>query len=204
MKHKLESRLLGEVSITSDMQIIPPLWLQSPSAVILEPPKIKSVTVSIISPSICHEVMDRMPWSLFFECWVLSELFHSPLSLSSRGSSSLLSAITVVLSAYLRLLILLPAILIPACASFSSRSMSRLYIVTLLICRIHYVKCWAGWRRAIGTIFFCINSNCLGRIMGGSFLEEGTLCQGGGERDFCLEKKHVQSTESRKSDMSED
>ena len=32
-------------------------WLQSPSAVILEPKKIKSVTVSIISPSICHEVM---------------------------------------------------------------------------------------------------------------------------------------------------
>ena len=33
------------------------LWLQSPSAVILEPKKIKSVTVSIVSPSICHEVM---------------------------------------------------------------------------------------------------------------------------------------------------
>ena len=32
-------------------------WLQSPSAVILEPQKIKSVTVSIVSPSICHEVM---------------------------------------------------------------------------------------------------------------------------------------------------
>ena len=32
-------------------------WLQSPSAMILEPPKIKSVTVSIVSPSICHEVM---------------------------------------------------------------------------------------------------------------------------------------------------
>ena len=32
-------------------------WLQSPSAVILEPNKIKSVTVSIISPSICYEVM---------------------------------------------------------------------------------------------------------------------------------------------------
>ena len=31
-------------------------WLQSPSAVILEPPKIKSVTVSIVSPSICHKV----------------------------------------------------------------------------------------------------------------------------------------------------
>ena len=32
-------------------------WLQSPAAVILEPKKIKSVTVSIVSPSICHEVM---------------------------------------------------------------------------------------------------------------------------------------------------
>ena len=32
-------------------------WQQSPSAVILEPPKIKSVTVSTVSPSICHEVM---------------------------------------------------------------------------------------------------------------------------------------------------
>ena len=32
-------------------------WLQSPSAVILEPKKTKSVTVSIVSPSICHEVM---------------------------------------------------------------------------------------------------------------------------------------------------
>ena len=32
-------------------------WLQSPSAVILEPKKIKSLTVSIVIPSICHEVM---------------------------------------------------------------------------------------------------------------------------------------------------
>ena len=32
-------------------------WLQSPSAVILESKKIKSVTVPIVSPSICHEVM---------------------------------------------------------------------------------------------------------------------------------------------------
>ena len=32
-------------------------WLQSPSAVILEPKKIKSVTVSIVPPSICHEAM---------------------------------------------------------------------------------------------------------------------------------------------------
>ena len=32
-------------------------WLQSPSAVILEPRKIKSATVATVSPSICHEVM---------------------------------------------------------------------------------------------------------------------------------------------------
>ena len=32
-------------------------WLQSPSAVILEPPKIKSLNVSTVSPSICHEVI---------------------------------------------------------------------------------------------------------------------------------------------------
>ena len=38
-------------------------WLQSPSAVILEPKKIKSATVSTVSPSICHEWWDQMPWS---------------------------------------------------------------------------------------------------------------------------------------------
>ena len=36
-------------------------WLQSPSAVILEAPQIKSATVSTVSPSICCEVWDRMP-----------------------------------------------------------------------------------------------------------------------------------------------
>ena len=67
MKHKLESRLLGEVSITSDMQVMPSLWQTE------------------------------------------KRLF----------SSFLLFAIRVVLSTYLRLLILLPAILIPACDSSS-------------------------------------------------------------------------------------
>ena len=60
-------------------------WLQSPSAVILEPPKIKSVTISIVTPSICHEVIG--PNALILVFWIfLSQLFHSPLSLSSRGS----------------------------------------------------------------------------------------------------------------------
>ena len=84
-------------------------WLQSPSAVILEPKKIKSVTVSIVSPSIGYEVMGLNATILVF-C-MLS--FKPAFSLSSfifikrLFSSSLLSALRVVSSAYLRLLILL-------------------------------------------------------------------------------------------------
>ena len=93
-------------------------WLQSPSAVILEPKKIKSLTFSIVSPSMCYKMMGPDTKTVIF--WVLSQLFHSPLSLSSRGSyGSLLSAIRVVSSAYLRLLIFLLAVLMPACASSS-------------------------------------------------------------------------------------
>ena len=58
-------------------------WLQSPSAVILEPKKIKSVTVS---PPICHDVRRLDTTILVFSMLVLSQLFHFPLSLSSRGS----------------------------------------------------------------------------------------------------------------------
>ena len=98
-------------------------WLQSPSAVILEPPKIKSVTVFTVSPSICHEVMG--PDAMILVFWMLS--VRLAFSLSSftfimKLFSSLLSAIRVVSSAYLRWLIFLPAIsawLIPACASSS-------------------------------------------------------------------------------------
>ena len=61
-------------------------WLQSPSAVILEPQKIMSVTVSIVSPSICHEVMGLDARILVFCMLNLSQLFHSTLSFSSRGS----------------------------------------------------------------------------------------------------------------------
>ena len=62
-------------------------WLQSPSAGILEPPKIKSDAVSTVSPSISYEVMG--PDAMIFIFWMLSfksQLFHSPLSLSSRCS----------------------------------------------------------------------------------------------------------------------
>ena len=59
-------------------------WLQSLPTVILEPKKIKSVTVSTFSPSICHKVMGPDAMIIVLGCWVLSQLFHSPLS--SRGS----------------------------------------------------------------------------------------------------------------------
>ena len=65
-------------------------WLQSPSAVVLEPRKIKSATVSTVFPSIYHEVMGPDAMTLVF--WMLNfkPTFHSPLSLSSRGSLVLL------------------------------------------------------------------------------------------------------------------
>jgi len=82
-------------------------WLQSPSALILEPPKIKSVTVSTVSPSICHEVME--PDAMILVFWMLS--FKPTFSLSFTFikrlfSSSSFSAMSVVSSAYLRLLYL--------------------------------------------------------------------------------------------------
>ena len=60
-------------------------WLQSPSTVILDPQKIKSDTVSTVSPSISHEVME--PDAMILVFWMLSfkPTFHSPFSLSSRG-----------------------------------------------------------------------------------------------------------------------
>ena len=92
-------------------------WLQSPSAVILEAPKMKSVTVFIVSPYICHEMMG--PDAMILVFWMLS--FKPTFSLyftfiKSLSSSSSLSAIRVVSFAYLRLLIFLPAILILSCA----------------------------------------------------------------------------------------
>ena len=83
---------------------------QSPSAVILESKEIKSLTVSVVPPFICHEVMGQDAMILVF--WMLS--FKPAFSLSSFtfihrlfGSSSL-SVIRVVSSAYLKLLIFLP------------------------------------------------------------------------------------------------
>ena len=97
-------------------------WVQSPHGDfghqwLWRPKKIKSVTVSIVSPCICHEVMgpDAMTlvfWKLNFKqiFWLSSFTFIKRLF-----SSSSLSAIRVAPSAHLRLLIFLLAILITAC-----------------------------------------------------------------------------------------
>ena len=96
-------------------------WLHSMSTVILEPKKIKSVTVSTFSSFICHEVIRPDAMILVFR--MLS--FKPGFSLSSFThikrlfSSSSLSTIRVVSSASLRLLIFFPTILIPACESSS-------------------------------------------------------------------------------------
>ena len=92
-------------------------WLQSPSAVILEPKKIKSVTVSIVSPSICHEVMG--PDAMILVFWMLS--FKPAYSLYTFIFIKRLYFLfafchRVVSSACLKLLIFLLTILIPVCA----------------------------------------------------------------------------------------
>ena len=60
------------------------LWLRSPSIVTWSPPSKISHCFHFFL--ICHEVMGPDAMILVFECWVLSQLFHSPLSPSSRGS----------------------------------------------------------------------------------------------------------------------
>ena len=102
-------------------------WLQSASAVVLDPKKIKSVTVSIVSPSVCHEVMG--PDAMISGFWMLS--FNSAFYLSSftfikRLFSSFSCFAIRVVSVYLRLLIFLPAILFPVYDS-SSLTFNMMY-----------------------------------------------------------------------------
>ena len=116
------------------------LWLHSPSAVIFKPPRIKSFTVS---PPICHEVM-RLD-SIILVFWMLS--FKPTFSLSSFTfiktffSSSSLSAIKVVSSAYLKLLIFLPAILIPTWDS-SSPAFCMMYSAYKINMQGDYIQPW--------------------------------------------------------------
>ena len=100
-------------------------WLQSPSTEILESKKRKSVITSTFSPSICHEVMQPDAKILVY----LIFSFKPALSLSSFTlikrlfGSSLLSTIRLISSTYLKLLMFLPPILIPACNPSSLESL---------------------------------------------------------------------------------
>ena len=61
-------------------------WLHSPSSVILELPKIKSVTVSIVSPSICHEVMGVDAMVLVFWAPKSLQMVTAGMKLKESGS----------------------------------------------------------------------------------------------------------------------
>ena len=96
-------------------------WLQSPSAVILEPRKIKVSHCFHCFPIYLHEVMGPDAMILVFLMLSKPTFSLSSFTFIKRlFTSSLLSAIRVVSSAYLRLLIFLPTILIPAYVSSSS------------------------------------------------------------------------------------
>ena len=93
-------------------------WLLSPVAMILEPKKIKSFTVSIVSPFICHEVMG--PDAMIFVFWMLSfkPVFFTPqFHCHQEDLQFLFTFCHKMSSACLRLLIFLPEISIPDCVS---------------------------------------------------------------------------------------
>ena len=111
---------------------------------------------------------DRVPCSLFSKYWALRQHLHSPLSFSSSLFSSSISAISVVSSAYLRLLIFLLEILIPACASsspvflmsYSAYKLNKqgdniqpwctpfpIWNQSVVPCPVLTVASWLNWRR---------------------------------------------------------
>ena len=116
----------------------------------------KSLTIAIVSPSICHEVMGSDAMILVF--WMVS--FKPTFSLSSFTilerlfSSSLLSAIRMVSSAYPRLLIFHLAILILACAS-SSPAFLMIYSAYKLNKKSDNIQLWYTpfliWNQSVGT-----------------------------------------------------
>ena len=103
-------------------------WLQSTSAVILELKQIKSVTVSIVSPSICYEVMGRDATIFVFGLLCFKLFFSlSSFTFMKKLFSSSLSAIRVVSSVNLSLLIYLPGMKIPG------------RYINKLLCRWHHL-----------------------------------------------------------------
>ena len=131
------------------------LWLQSLSVVILEPKKRNFITLPTFSPSICHAVMG--PDLVILVFFIFS---HKPaLSLSSftlvkrLSSSSLLSAIRVVSSDSLRLLIFLPPMLIPACNSST--------LAFLMMCSVYRLNKQGDSRQPCHTPFSVLNQSAV-------------------------------------------
>ena len=96
-------------------------WLQSPSAVILEPKTLKSLAVSIISPSVYHEVkgpdaMILVFWMLNFKPAFSLSLFHFHRESLQFHFAFCHKGRVIYIS---EIMVFLPAILIPACASSS-------------------------------------------------------------------------------------
>ena len=187
-------------------------WLQSPSAVILEPKKINSVTVSLVSPSICYEVMG--PDDMIFVFWMLS--FKPAFSLSSltfiKGlfSSSSLSAISMVSSAYLGLLIILPEIFfffdvwhyciylrmyLNQTAKFNNAKLQLLLHQYNTLCDFSYVLICLGcvlWPRIyINTVYLSTHSIrfwkeiCVLLLFGGVFCTRDWVLLVGSAVEFC-------------------
>ena len=127
-------------------------WLQSPSIDILEPKKIVCHCFHFY-PSICHEVIGLD--AMIFNCWMLN--FKPDFSLSSFSfikrlfSSSSLSAIRVVSSTYLRLLMFLPPILFPAYNSSS--------LAFLMMCSEYKLNKSGDNRQPCSTAFSILNQS---------------------------------------------
>ena len=118
-------------------------WQQSSSTVILEPKKIKSVTAATFPASICHEVMGSDVLILVFLILSFKPAFSLSFTLSKRlFSSSSLPAIRVVSSAYLRLVVFLPAVLIPA---YNSSSIFHDVLCLENSCGQRILACYSPW-----------------------------------------------------------
>ena len=130
-------------------------WLQSLSTVTLEPKKRKSVTISTFYPSICHKVMEPDAMILIF----LIFSFKPALSPSSFTfikrlfSFSLLSAIRVLSSTYLRWLMFLLPILIPAQDRSSSSP------AFLMMCSVYWLNKQGNSRQPCPASFSILNQS---------------------------------------------
>ena len=116
-------------------------WLQSLSTVILEPTHIKSFTVSIFPHLFAIRWWDQTPWSWFFLSFKPTFSLSSFTFIKRLFRSSSLSAISEVSSEYMRLLIFLPSVLLPAWYS-SSPAFHMMYSANKLIEQGDNIQSW--------------------------------------------------------------